>query len=89
MEPKFERAVAKWISLHYYDSKHKPLNPDFVTEVEFDSFQGGYCETCSYNSVGITFKYRGVRRTEELDYQDRPLGTIVGEIVALLVDDPT
>ena len=83
-DPRYERAMAVWLSRRFRDSKGKPLDPDKISHIEFDTFGGGYCETCAYDAAGITFRYAGNFRTEELDYTDRAPAKLVAEVVAIM-----
>lgn len=62
MENLYERAVAVWVS------RKTKLDPDKISNVDFTMIYGGYCETCGYETTGLTFKYNG-------RYQEYELGT--------------
>ncbi len=63
IEHEYERAVAKWIS------NQTGENPDLITDIKFASWMGGYCETCEYNTMGITYKLNTSAWTNDIEME--------------------
>lgn len=47
----YDEAVKKWAG------KRLDINPSLITRVDFGMDTRGYCETCSYDVVGVEVSY--------------------------------
>jgi hypothetical protein len=72
----FNKAVAIWLG------EKAGLDPDKISNVNFTTGQGGYCETCEYTYVAIEYRYDGNYRDLELTYSDSP-GDFVREVAEI------
>ncbi len=52
MEDIYNKAIAVWIG------RMTNIDPDRITNIKFDTIQGGYCETCEYDSMGLTYNVK-------------------------------
>ena len=56
----YARAAATWVARRFH------LNADLVSGVDFATYRGGYCDTCAYETTGVSFKYYNQFREEEI-----------------------
>lgn len=79
---KYDKAVATWIG------KRVGRDPETITEVEFATIYGGYCETCGYETFGFTYKLKnGQWQDIEIgDYSVTP-GQFMEECIAFLENE--
>lgn len=68
----YEKAVRKWAA------NRLGLNPDTIKSVDFGMDQKGYCETCSYDVVGVevvhTIPNKKTKSGVSLNYEFIDLG---------------
>ncbi len=51
----YEDAIKVWI----VKKEQLGIDPDMIDSVKFDTIQEGYCETCEYTTMGITYTIKG------------------------------
>lgn len=78
-ESRYDKAAALWVKRHFMLD-----DSDVVTDVNFTNYIGGYCETCGYETLGLSFKLNGFRTERELGYYDTTPGEFIEQCVALL-----
>ncbi len=77
-ESPYMRAAAEWVARRI----GKPVH--LIWGVDFAVNQGGYCETCSYESPGIEYWYNGKHDVYELSWDERTAGGFIEECVEIL-----
>ena len=72
----YDRAASIWVARKFN------LDEDKVSNVDFKVVYGGYCETCGYETLGLSYQYDGQYRDAELSSL-RP-GHFIEECVEIL-----
>ncbi len=51
----FDQKLEKCIAIYIGEKYH--LNPGKIRGVSISKYEGGFCDTCGYTTVGFTFYY--------------------------------
>lgn len=69
MTRSFEEAQQLWAAKQF-ERKGLPTQPYWTYEIENTIIYGGYCETCSYETVGFRIAAGGMSVDVEKDYSE-------------------
>jgi hypothetical protein len=74
----YQRAAAVWVGRKFN------LDDTQISDVDFMNYVGGYCDTCGYETLGLSFKYKGKYTERELGYYSITPGQFIEEAVEIM-----